>query len=193
MHAFRDSEDDIEVLPVVVVMQDFPARPSSVPVIRDFVRKQLAQTPLSADEIRTLGQRVADVLLDAAGTGGTIQVSLRIFANGAEIDVLQGNQGIAAGNTVAVTSPPPDGGSAGPKPVSETSSGAGDGPSDGTDVPFAEWLADALRREGMTMEAAARQLKVSVKTVSRWVGGVTEPRLRDLARIREIFGDMPFP
>jgi transcriptional regulator with XRE-family HTH domain len=45
----------------------------------------------------------------------------------------------------------------------------------------------------MTMEVAARQLGVSVKTVSRWVGGSTEPRLRDLRRIRELFGDFPLP
>ena len=38
-------------------------------------------------------------------------------------------------------------------------------------------MARSLRREGLTMEAAARQLGVSVKTVSRWVGGTTEPRL----------------
>lgn len=47
------------------------------------------------------------------------------------------------------------------------------------------------------MEAAARQPGVSVKTVSRWVGGTTEPRLRDLRlrdlrRIRELFGEIPF-
>ena len=40
---------------------------------------------------------------------------------------------------------------------------------------------------------AAKQLGVSVKTVSRWVGGATEPRLRDLRRIRELFGDFPLP
>jgi hypothetical protein len=40
---------------------------------------------------------------------------------------------------------------------------------------FAVWMAGVLRREGMTMEAAARQPGVSVKTVSRWVGGATEP------------------
>jgi DNA-binding transcriptional regulator YiaG len=61
------------------------------------------------------------------------------------------------------------------------------------DASFADWMAGVLRREGMTMEAAARQLGVSVKTVSRWVGGATEPRLRDLRRIRELFGDIPFP
>ena len=61
------------------------------------------------------------------------------------------------------------------------------------DASFADWMAGVLRREGMTMEVAARQLGVSVKTVSRWVGGATEPRLRDLRRIRELFGDIPFP
>ena len=61
------------------------------------------------------------------------------------------------------------------------------------ETAFADWMAGALRREGMTMEVAARQLGVSVKTVSRWVGGATEPRLRDLRRIRELFGDFPLP
>ena len=61
------------------------------------------------------------------------------------------------------------------------------------DQGFAEWMSAALRREGMTMEVAAKQLGVSVKTVSRWVGGTTEPRLRDLRRIRELFGDFPLP
>jgi transcriptional regulator with XRE-family HTH domain len=60
-------------------------------------------------------------------------------------------------------------------------------------MSFAEWLAGALRREHMTMETAARKLKVSVKTVSRWVRGATEPRLCDLTRIRELFGELPFP
>ena len=63
----------------------------------------------------------------------------------------------------------------------------------GDETAFADWMAAALRREGMTMEVAARQLGVSVKTVSRWVGGTTEPRLRDLRRIRELFGDFPLP
>ena len=57
---------------------------------------------------------------------------------------------------------------------------------------FADWMSTALRREGLTQEAAARQLGVSVKTVGRWVGGETEPRLRDLRRIQELFGELPF-
>jgi transcriptional regulator with XRE-family HTH domain len=58
---------------------------------------------------------------------------------------------------------------------------------------FAEWMTGVLRREGLTIESAASQLGVSVKTVSRWVGGSTEPRLRDLRRIHELFGEVPFP
>jgi transcriptional regulator with XRE-family HTH domain len=52
-------------------------------------------------------------------------------------------------------------------------------------------MSRTLRREGLTQEAAARQLGVSVKTVSRWVGGATEPRMRDLRRIQEVFGETP--
>jgi DNA-binding XRE family transcriptional regulator len=64
---------------------------------------------------------------------------------------------------------------------------------DGPPGNFAEWMSSALRREGLTQEAAARQLGVSVKTVSRWVGGATEPRMRDLRRIQELFGEVPLP
>ncbi|MEU4219962.1 helix-turn-helix transcriptional regulator, partial [Actinoplanes sp. NPDC026623] len=62
-----------------------------------------------------------------------------------------------------------------------------------SDAPsFATWLSARLRAEGMTMEAAARRLEVSTKTISRWVSGATEPRLRDLYRIRDVFGEPPF-
>ncbi len=39
--------DAIEVMPVVVLFQVFPARPSSIPDIRDFVRRCLAESPLT--------------------------------------------------------------------------------------------------------------------------------------------------
>jgi transcriptional regulator with XRE-family HTH domain len=52
-------------------------------------------------------------------------------------------------------------------------------------------MSSALRSQNMTQEAAARQLGVSVKTISRWVGGATEPRMRDLRRIQEVFGALP--
>jgi hypothetical protein len=131
------------------------------------------------------------VVAQAAGPTGTIQVSFRILPDHAEVDVLRSA---------------PGGGPGYPLP-------AGDGhvrlvPGDGTrDEPpesvaaeeadeegtFADWMGAALRREGLTLEAAARQLGVSVKTVSRWVGGATEPRLRDLRRIQQVLGDLPFP
>ena len=63
----------------------------------------------------------------------------------------------------------------------------------GHPATFADWMSTALRREGLTQEAAARLLGVSVKTVSRWVGGTTEPRMRDLRRIQEVFGEVPLP
>jgi hypothetical protein len=44
----------------------------------------------------------------------------------------------------------------------------------------------------MTMEAAVRHPGVPVTTISRRVAGSTEPRLRDLRRVRELFGDIPF-
>ena len=182
--------ENIEVVPVVVVSQTFPARPSSIPDIRDFVRRCLAQSPLSEEDNREVGQTVAQALLDAAGPTGAINVSFRIFPDHVEVDVLRSGPNLGTPTSVnALTSFLNSGGagaSGGPR-AAANGAGSDDASS------FADWMAGMLRREGMTMEAAARQLGVSVKTVSRWVGGATEPRLRDLRRIRELFGDIPFP
>ena len=196
--------DNIEVVPVVVVSQTFPARPSSIPDIRDFVRRCLAQSPLSEQDTREVGETVSRALLDAAGPTGAISVSFRIFPDHVEVDVLKsGAQVGAAAGLDALTSlmrahqaaqpvrqAPVAGG-----PVDDALAGAAAAHqvTAGPDAEsFADWMAGVLRREGLTMEAAARQLGVSVKTVSRWVGGATEPRLRDLRRIRELFGEIPF-
>ena len=89
MRAHGDTTDGRpEILPLLVLTQVFPARPSSLPEIRDFVRRHAARTPFSEEDIRTLGERTAEVLLSAAGTAGTIEVSLRIFPDRAEVDVL---------------------------------------------------------------------------------------------------------
>jgi Helix-turn-helix len=183
--------DNIEVVPVVVLSQTFPARPSSIPDIRDFVRRCLAQSPLSEEDNREVGETVARALLEAAGPTGAINVSFRIFPDHVEVDVLRsgGQIGTPAGLdalTSLLKSQDLNG---------EPGAGGRDGQAgpDGSETAFADWMAAALRREGMTMEVAARQLGVSVKTVSRWVGGATEPRLRDLRRIRELFGDFPLP
>ena len=196
--------DNIEVVPVVVVSQTFPARPSSIPDIRDFVRRCLAQSPLSEQDTREVGETVSRARLDAAGPTGAISVSFRIFPDHVEVDVLKSGAqlGAAAGLDAlaslmrahqaagGVRQPPAAGNPVAADPVAES---AAHQVTSGADVEsFADWMAGVLRREGLTMEAAARQLGVSVKTVSRWVGGATEPRLRDLRRIRELYGEIPF-
>jgi hypothetical protein len=179
--------DKVEVVPVVVLSQTFPARPSSIPDIRDFVRHCLAQSPLSEEDNREVGETVAQALLDAAGPTGAINVSFRIFPDHVEVDVLRSGAqiGTPAGlDALASLLKAQE-----PAPARPNGTAA----REGEETAFADWMAAALRREGMTMEVAARQLGVSVKTVSRWVGGTTEPRLRDLRRIRELFGDFPLP
>jgi hypothetical protein len=172
-------EEPIEVLPVVVLSRIFPARPSSIPEIRDFVRRSLAESPLTDADNREVSQTVFRALLDAAGPTGTIQISFRIFPEHVEVDVLHSAPGMTGEPTLGQLGTPP------PPPPQERP--------DGHTATFAEWMSEVLRREGLTHEAAARQLGVSVKTVSRWVGGETEPRLRDLRRIQERFGHSPLP
>src|SRR5215471_13808939 len=89
--------DNIEVVPVVVVSQTFPARPSSIPDIRDFVRRCLAQSPLSEQDTREVGETVSQALLDAAGPTGAISVSFRIFPDHVEVDVLRSGPQVGSG------------------------------------------------------------------------------------------------
>lgn len=188
--------DNIEVVPVVVVSQTFPARPSSIPDIRDFVRRCLAQSPLSEQDTREVGETVSRALLDAAGPTGAISVSFRIFPDHVEVDVLKSGAqiGAAAGLDALSSLMRTHESVAGARPPATVEGDGNAAPqgSPGEEPTFADWMAGVLRREGLTMEAAAKQLGVSVKTVSRWVGGATEPRLRDLRRIRELFGEIPF-
>ena len=206
---YGPSGDSIEVMPVVVLFQVFPARPSSIPDIRDFVRRCLAESPLTEEGNRAVGDTVFRALLDAAGPSGSIQVAFRIFPEHVEVDVLHSE-----------LQPSPTGGAPEPRPGAGTNAGTNGGSTgeaapatagagndrpeisapgasfvrlgeDGEPANFADWMSVALRREGLTQEAAARLLGVSVKTVSRWVGGATEPRLRDLRRIQEVFGEIP--
>jgi DNA-binding XRE family transcriptional regulator len=209
-----------------VISQVFPARPSSIPDIRDFVRRCLSESPLTEEGTREVGETVFRALLDAAGPTGSIQVAFRIFPEHVEVDVLHSDTAIQSsvvpGPPVSYAQPVPTEQPAAtgqPVPSRWPESPAGpvaplyavpDGPAvvPGQLSPrpgsadrdegrhpetFAEWMSSALRREGLTQEAAARQLGVSVKTVSRWVGGATEPRMRDLRRIQEVFGEVPLP
>jgi Helix-turn-helix len=195
--------ENIEVVPVVVVSQTFPARPSSIPDIRDFVRRCLAQSPLSEEDTREVGETVSQALLEAAGPTGAISVSFRIFPDHVEVDVLRsGPQFPSAPGIDALTSllrardsvgAPGPAHAAAELSATEPAAGAVDAGDRTPSASFAEWMTGVLRREGLTIESAASQLGVSVKTVSRWVGGSTEPRLRDLRRIHELFGEVPFP
>jgi len=217
---YGSNPDPIEVMPVVVLFQVFPARPSSIPDIRDFVRRCLSESPLTEEGNREVGETVFRALLDAAGPSGSIQVAFRIFPEHVEVDVLHselsagphGGDGrpadgfaTAAGASGAINSPINGTANGSGAPVHNGTSESGLGPAqihapgasfvhlgqDGQPANFADWMSVALRREGLTQEAAARLLGVSVKTVSRWVGGATEPRLRDLRRIQEVFGEIP--
>jgi DNA-binding XRE family transcriptional regulator len=213
-------------VPVVVLSQIFPARPSSIPDIRDFVRRCLAESPLTEEGAREVGETVFRALLDAAGPTGYIQVAFRIFPEHVEVDVLHSAMQIpgqlvrsidpaisAAPTAPAAPARPVPGSQAARAAATAAGAEAADGkpgagdpgrPEDPAGPPaeadgfppadpatFAEWMSRTLRREGLTQEAAARQLGVSVKTVSRWVGGATEPRMRDLRRIQEVFGETP--
>jgi DNA-binding XRE family transcriptional regulator len=195
-------EEPIQVTPVVVLLQVFPARPSSIPDIRDFVRRCLAESPLTEEGNREVGETVFRALLDAAGPTGYIQVAFRIFPEHVEVDVLHSDTQIQPPGAHAGTRP----GQASAPSSADTSVAAADlvravGPppvgvplgQPGHPATFADWMSTALRRAGLTQEAAARMLGVSVKTVSRWVGGATEPRMRDLRRIQEVFGEVPLP
>jgi DNA-binding XRE family transcriptional regulator len=201
-------ENPIQVTPVVVLVQVFPARPSSIPDIRDFVRRCLAESPLTEEGNREVGETVFRALLDAAGPTGSIQVAFRIFPEHVEVDVLHSDSQIqplvpASGSprpAMATNGPamasngPPDTSVAGAESARAAATmPAGVQLGQADPATFADWMSTALRREGLTQEAAARLLGVSVKTVSRWVGGATEPRMRDLRRIQEVFGELPLP
>ncbi len=188
---------------MVVLSQVFPARPSSIPDIRNFVRHCLAESPLTEEGTREVGETVFRALLDAAGPTGSINVAFRIFPEHVEVDVLHSDSQLPerarepqADGQASLKSAP----SAAPQVASDEARIAALSPAGtvklgqpGQPASFAEWMSVALRREGLTQEAAARQLGVSVKTVSRWVGGTTEPRMRDLRRIQEVFGTLPLP
>src|ERR1035441_1652127 len=51
--------ENIEEVPVVVLSQTSPARPSSIPNVRDFVRRCLAQSPLYEEDNRAVGETVS--------------------------------------------------------------------------------------------------------------------------------------
>jgi DNA-binding transcriptional regulator YiaG len=153
---------DLEVSPVVVVSRTFAARPSSLPDAQQFLTSSLAESAVEPEYLRALHTAILDAMLLAAGSQSAVfEVVIHLYPEDAEVEVLA----------------PDDRTMTEVLPVANES--------------FAVWLHDALRQQGLSQEAAARQLGVSVRTVSRWVGGQTEPRLRDMRRIHEVFGRGP--
>jgi hypothetical protein len=58
-------------------------------------------------------------------------------------------------------------------------------------LDFRTWLLTRLRDTGLSQESAAKRIGVSARTVGRWARGETQPRMRDLGRVREVLGDLP--
>ena len=141
--------DNIEVVPVVVLSQTFPARPSSIPDVRDFVRRCLAQSPLSDEDNRQVGETVAHALLEAAGPTGAINVSFRIFPDHVEVDVLRSGAqvGTAAGlDALASLLKAQAMGMEAAATGRDGSVGGQNGPSDET--AFADWMAGRAAPRG---------------------------------------------
>jgi hypothetical protein len=158
-------ERGVFVSPVFVLSQTFPARPSSIPEAHEFVRSTLAAADAEPVPRAELTDAINSALLAAAGPAvGSFAVRVRLFPSEAEVEVLSTAD---PGATAAAAHTTPAAGS------------------------FAQWLAESLRNEGLSQVAAARHLGVSVRTVSRWVRGQTEPRMRDMRRISEVFGPVP--
>ncbi len=147
------------VSPVVVTTQSFPARPASLPAAQELIRGALAGASFTAAELRAAFEAINSAMLQAAGAPvASFQVAVRIFPDDVEIEVLTASD-------AATPAAAPMAGST-----------------------FADWLGDVLRRQGLSQESAARQLGVSVRTVSRWVRGQSEPRLKQMRRISDVFG-----
>jgi DNA-binding XRE family transcriptional regulator len=156
----------VVVAPVVVVRQTFDARPGSLPDAMGFVRSALNGASIEEPHLRAINVAITDALLIAAGPSiGTFEVVVRLYPDDVEIEVLH-----SAATEEAVAS---------------TAAVVG--------ASFAQWFSDVLRRQGLSQEAVAQQLGVSVRTVSRWTRGQTEPRLRDVRRITGVFGPVPHP
>ncbi|MBO0844018.1 MAG: helix-turn-helix transcriptional regulator [Nocardioides sp.] len=163
LQADHDEDAELVVSPLVVVSRTFAARPSAWVEARDFLREVIGPDVDQGITSRSLYDAVGDALLAAAHPDiGAFQIVVRILPDEVEVEVLTPEE-VSPG-------PPPPG-----SLLMPTES-------------FANWFTDVLERQGLTQEAAARQLGVSVRTVNRWIRGRTEPRLKDLQRVHSVFG-----
>ena len=88
------SDDELFVSPVVVVTKAFPARPGSLPDAQDFVLESIELAEVETAEGHALYVAITDAILAAAGPDeGTFTVTVRLFPDGAEVEVLHGSDG----------------------------------------------------------------------------------------------------
>jgi transcriptional regulator with XRE-family HTH domain len=57
----------------------------------------------------------------------------------------------------------------------------------------AGWFRQQLKDRDLTQEAAARDLDVTLATISRWTRGQSLPSFRDLFSIKKAWGELPPP
>lgn len=156
---------EVTVSPIVVLSRTFPARPSSIPDAHAFVRESLAAADIQAAPHELITEAILATLLDAAGSeAGTFAVDVRLLPGEAEVEVLSSPAAAAAAVPARRAEPAQS---------------------------FPDWLSGALRSQHLSHQAAAVRLGVSARTVSRWVRGQTEPRLRDVQRLSDVFGPVP--
>jgi hypothetical protein len=151
--------------PRPLLSRSFRADADSIEEVGRFVEQQLAAAGLAPERrgrMSHLAEKASQAsMARAEEDGDEVEVILRVSGQFIEVTV--------AGPPLTHGAPTPE----------------------GEVGPFSEWLRALLRSEGLSQEAAARRIGVSLKTVSRWAGGQTEPRLRELRRIHAEFGQGP--
>jgi DNA-binding XRE family transcriptional regulator len=143
----------------------FPAHPAALAAVREFAREQAMESGVSAQKREQVAAAVEQAFASALTRPSTQPVEVRLLVSDDRIEV----EFLPYGDSKSSL---PRGG--------ERWSGS-----------FSLWLSEELKERGLSQEAAARRIGVSLKTVSRWVRGETEPRFRELALIQRAFGEQP--
>jgi anti-sigma regulatory factor (Ser/Thr protein kinase) len=143
--------------------KSFPAQPSALAAVRAFARRQADESGLPAKQGEEVAAAVEQAFAGALSqrSGEPVEVRVRVLGERIEVDFL-----------------------------SESAEGSGPRAAMAS-ISFASWLGQQLKNRGLSQEAAARRIGVSLKTVSRWVRGETEPRFRELGLIQSAFGEQP--
>ena len=132
--------------------------------VRGFAREQATESGMSPDQREQVAAAVEQAFASALASPASRPLEVRLLVTDGRVEV--------------EFLPAPQAGDRAPQQI-------------GWSESFSDWLAGELRERGLSQEAAARRIGVSLKTVSRWVRGETEPRYRELALIQRALGDQP--